>query len=174
MTKLVKFNATTSIRIISDAEYSIRKDKLEELAKTDAMQYQTRLGYESNIYTYRHVKVGDELEVPNWWYETHKDSMVTVPVHLPTYYQGKDKKAVEPFKMDEALKHGQVKSLEKTQQVKLFDLVKDLDPVVQIVEELGIPTPEEVREVQEWLAHEPELSEATNNIEETKPRPKKG
>lgn len=131
MTKWVKFNCNTVFHNIPDDKLMGLKEEMLNLLKTNYKSYCERLGSEYSEFEQKLVKIDDEVEVPNWYYESYKDSVTDMPNSFDIY------KAADgthrPFNMDEAVRHRQVKDVkETTRKVKLFDLIRDLDKKIKV------------------------------------------
>ncbi len=124
--KLVRFNVSTEYHNIPDDKYHKECEIMEKLEEDDWEKFAKKLSSTRNKYPYVTVKIGTESPVPNWYYEAHKDDAIEVSVSFDKYTDRFGNRI--PFNMEEALKHGDVRSLEhNTKYVKRFELIEDLD-----------------------------------------------
>jgi len=122
--KLVKFNVRTSFHNIPDAKYKVECEKAEKLEDEDLEAFAKKIIGRSK-YAYINVNINEEVEVPNWYFEAHKNDMCEVPVHIAQY----NKEGLPlPFRADDALRHGYIKTIDESiRKVSRFTLIADLD-----------------------------------------------
>jgi hypothetical protein len=125
--KLVKFNVNTEFHNIPDEKYQKECEIMERLEDEDWEKYAKRLTSSRTKYQYVGVKISDEVSIPNWYYDKHKDDTVEVSISF-SKYRSPDGSQMIPFDMKEAIRHGDVGDVEQTMKtVKRFELVRDLD-----------------------------------------------
>ncbi len=122
--KKVKFNASTSVHMIPDDKMAGIKQKLGELELEDMVKYNAYLNGMIHRFKFQDVKIDQVIEVPDWYYQGHKDQVASQGVSFDHYRDKLGNRS--PFDMEEALRHGDVTDPTKTmKQVKLFDLIDD-------------------------------------------------
>jgi hypothetical protein len=121
--KKVKFNVTTSVHMIPDEIYSEHVENMKKMKYNDFKSYQQRL-LAGSEYEMRDVKMGDIVDVPNWYFEAHKNDKITISTFIENY---KDKMGrPQPFEMADAIKHGHLKEDDKsTRQVSRFSVIEE-------------------------------------------------
>jgi hypothetical protein len=125
MAKLVKFNCATSFRNIPDSKYKAECDKMEALAEDDMKKFGEAIAYQKTKFMLVDVKMGDEVSVPDWYYDAHKDDLVTMPISFDKYTDRNGSRI--PFEMYEAQKHGDVQNAQQcTKQIKRFELIEQV------------------------------------------------
>ncbi len=123
--KRVKFNVTTSVHMIPDEVYpdlcaSLKKMKYEKFS-----DYRERIAAGSE-FEMTSVNIGDVLDVPNWYYNVHKDYECSQGISFDKYTDKAGNRI--PFDTAEAVKHGDMDDpKEMMKVVRKFDLVEDLD-----------------------------------------------
>jgi hypothetical protein len=119
--KKIKFNATTSVHMIPDDIYPQHCKEMKDLRYKNFKDLGPRIAAGSE-FELHDVKIGDVIEVPEWYYESKKDIYISVSVSFEKY---KDKSGNPiPYNMEEAIRHGDVDDPRQTmKKVKLFDLV---------------------------------------------------
>ena len=133
MTKLVKFNCNTTFHNIHDDKIEELQKEMKDLLKSNYKNYCERLGSEYSEFEHKIVKVGEECEIPNWYYDLYKDSTTDMPNSFDMYkdVEGKHR----PFDMNEAVRHRQVSAVnEMLKSVPMFELIKDLDKKNKIID----------------------------------------
>lgn len=131
--KRVKFNATSGFNNIPEDQYADYCAEFSTMKKKDYKNYKERLSAGSD-FEFVAVEIGQTVDVPNWYYEAHKNSMASIGVSFDKYKTKAGQR--RPYMMAEALMHGDVKDEKTMTQVKLFDLIEDLDVVVIPEEQL--------------------------------------
>ena len=116
--KRVKFNLTTAVHMVPDEIYEARLEEFRKMRYEDPRKYREyiALGDEFPIIN---VKIGEIMEVPDWYYEKNKN--ITREVNNCVDWSKQDGKPV-PYRSDEAARFGRETILKKT--VKKLELVK--------------------------------------------------
>jgi len=130
MTKLVKFNVRTEFHNIPDDKYKHECDLMEKLEDEDWEKYARKLTSSRSKYQYVQVGIGQEVAVPNWYYDAHKDDKINMGLSFDKYRDAGGN--IIPFNTAEAMRHGDLQNLDDTMQtVSRFELVKDLDSKIK-------------------------------------------
>lgn len=120
----VKFNARTSVHMIPDNKIDDIRTNLEALELEDIQKYITQVNVLARRFQFKDAKIGDIIEVPQWYYEANKGKSVAQGVSFDKYTDKGGHRS--PFNTAEAVKHGDMTDPTKTMQiVKLFDLVEE-------------------------------------------------
>lgn len=82
--KRVKFNFTTSIHMIPDEIYEEFKNQMHEMKFKSFKDYQQRL-LAGTEFQMADVKIGNTLEVPDWYYEAHKNDLLSIGLSIDNY-----------------------------------------------------------------------------------------
>lgn len=119
----VQFNVNTSVHMIPDEVYEDFKHKMNEMKFKSFKDYQQRL-LAGSEYQYVDVKIGDIIDVPEWYYKAHKNDKCNIGVSFSKY---KDKSGkLMPFKTEEAVRHGDMDDPAATmKEVSRFTLVTE-------------------------------------------------
>jgi len=126
--KLVKFNVVTEFHNIPDEKFKMEVENMEKLEDEDWEKFAKKLSSSRNKYPYVTVKIGDEIAVPDWYYEHHKNDIVDITVYIDKYVS--DNGQLIPFDMKDAIKHGYVKDFQSTMhKVKRFELIKEMTKI---------------------------------------------
>lgn len=119
--KLVRFNVHTSVHMIPDEDYPLIVAELKEMRRKDRKNYVQTI-IDGSDYIVEEVRIGQQLEVPGWYYEAHKNDRANIPNSFEHYKDRQGNRT--PFNAAEAIRHGDMKDAsELTKDVKLFDLV---------------------------------------------------
>ena len=126
--KLVKFNVNTEFHNIPDQDYTAELKRRKDLRFSNFKEYKEMLLNPQlfDDWEYIRVGIGDEKEVPNWYYEAHKNDKIEISVAFDKYTDKMGNRI--PFKMEEAVRHRDVQDENDTMRtVTRFELIKDLD-----------------------------------------------
>lgn len=124
--KRVKFNCSCAIHMIPDSKVEDVKNSMDNQRYEKLDVWRNRmLGSEFPVVN---CKSGDVREVPNWWYEAHKDDIVTQSVSNERFTDKFGRP--EMYDLNQAVKLGLNSSLDTMKRVKRFELVEDLDTPV--------------------------------------------
>lgn len=119
----VKFNVTTEVHMIPDEIYQDFKDKMSEMKFKSFKDYQQRL-LAGSEFEFRNVVIGEELEVPEWYFNIHKDDKLAIGIDLKFYKDAHGNP--QPFQVNDAIKHGHMHPDEKVMKtVSRFELVEE-------------------------------------------------
>ena len=130
MAKLVKFNVRTEFHNIPDDKYKHECELMEKLEDEDWEKYARKLTSSRSKYQYVQVGIGQEVAVPNWYYDAHKDDKINMCLSFDKYRDASGN--IIPFNTTEAIRHGDLQNLDDTMQtVSRFELVKDLDSKIK-------------------------------------------
>ena len=123
MSKLVRFNCNTAFRNIPDSKFNIEVKRLDEMADEDIKKFGETLAYQRTKFALVDVKKNQEVMIPDWYYENHKDYVVSLPVSFDKYRDRRGNRI--PFSTEEALKHGDISDINETMKVvKKFELIE--------------------------------------------------
>jgi hypothetical protein len=109
--------------MIPDEVYQDFKDKMLEMKFKSFKDYQQRL-LAGSEFEMKDVRIGDIVEVPDWYFEAHKNDMLTTSVFIENY---KDKMGrPHSFDMQDAIKHGHVtEDTKPTRQISRFTIIEE-------------------------------------------------
>jgi hypothetical protein len=118
----VKFNVATTVHMIPDEVYLDHLKEMKEMKYKDFKSFSQRIvvGTEHAMLD---IKIGDIVDVPNWYYEINKNRVMRVSNSFPKY---RDKNGnLTPFDTEEAIKHGDMDNpLDTMKTIKMFELVE--------------------------------------------------
>lgn len=124
--KSVKFNVVTEFHNIPDGKYETECLVMEKLEEENWEQYARKLSSSRSKYPFVQVKIGQEIAVPNWYYELHKSDIIDIGLSFDKYQDAEGNRM--PFKTSEAVRHGDMSNPENTMYtVNRFTFVADLD-----------------------------------------------
>ena len=110
--------------MIPDEAYQQLVESLQKMRFNDYKSYKERLAAGTE-YQIKSVKIGDVVEIPDWYYEEHKNDRVQIGLHIANYSDSQNRP--HPFDMNDAIKHryeiDDVKNTMKT--VQKFVLVEE-------------------------------------------------
>jgi hypothetical protein len=131
--KLVKFNVSTAFRNIPDSKYKAEVKKFETLREDSFDKWVEIMKSGHSKYDLVDVKIGQEIAVPNWYYDAHKNDEVNIGRSFDKY---RDRQGnIIPFDVTEAKRHGDIAWDEKNitmKSVARFELVEDLDKNAEV------------------------------------------
>lgn len=110
--KQVKFNVTTSYHNIPDNKYDAECIKMKKLREENLRQYCDVIAIGDTNFEFVDVQAGDIVNVPDWYYNAHKDDIMTVANSFDKYTDREGNRV--PFDMQEAYKHGDINDLNET------------------------------------------------------------
>ena len=117
--KKVKFNVTSAVHMIPDEIYSKKVEEFKKMKYGNPTQYREyiMMGDEFPIVN---VAIGEVIEVPDWYFNAHKDRVVEIPHNSYFKY---DNGTPMSFSSAEAKKWG-IETILKD-KVKKFELIPD-------------------------------------------------
>ncbi len=125
--KLVKFNVSTAFRNIPDSKYDAEVKRFETLKEENFDKWVEIMKSGHSKYDLVDVKIGQEITVPDWYYEAHKNDQINIGRSFDKYRDQQGN--IIPFDVKEAKRHGDIAWNEQNvtmRSVSRFELIENL------------------------------------------------
>ena len=115
--KTVKFNVTSAVHMIPDEVYAARQAEFKKMRYENPTKFREYM-MAGDEYPVISVRIGEIIEVPNWYFAANKDRMIEIPHDSKFAYRNGN---AIPFSSTEAAKWDRETILKD--KVNLFTLV---------------------------------------------------